>query len=306
MVDFKEINDPEEWELFSRDFFHEIGFYIHSSPDRGPDGKKDIIVTENLKGNSGNYHFKWLVSCKHFANREKNSSVKEKDEPNILERVKGFNCDGFIGFYSTISSSGLNSRLNQLKENNQIKDYRIFDNKLIENYIIRIGFSQHLIRYFPLSYKKIKPLHLLVNEYYPIKCDVCDKDLLEELYLKQDNSHFVSVFKYNAEDKKHYIEDIYFACKGSCNRTLKFRYYEKNNSLTKWQNIGNLMIPIFFLNFLMSIINQLQSGDYIYSDIAFQKVKHFIICMTQKVFREMTQEEKQIYLDFDENFSNFL
>ena len=52
MIDFKEIHqDGEVWELFSRDFLTEIGFYVESSVDRGPDGKKDLIISEQLKGN---------------------------------------------------------------------------------------------------------------------------------------------------------------------------------------------------------------------------------------------------------------
>ena len=183
MIDFKEIqSDGEIWELFFRDFLQELGFYIESSVDRGSDGKKDLIVSEQLKGFFlGNYKFKWLVSCKHFAHRNSSNSVKEDDEPNILERVKGFNCDGFIGFYSTVPSSSLNSRLKQLKENLELKDYRIFDYKLIENYLIRIGFSEILYRYFPISYKEIKPIHLILDEYIPLKCEVCGKDILEEM-----------------------------------------------------------------------------------------------------------------------------
>ena len=140
MINFKEIEQTgEEWELFARDFLQQIGYYIESTVDRGPDGGKDLIVSEQLRGNLGNYRFKWLVSCKHFANRAKNGSVKEIDEPNLLEKIESFNCDGFIGFYSTVASSGLNTRLTQLKENKKIKDVRIFDYKLIENYLIRIG-----------------------------------------------------------------------------------------------------------------------------------------------------------------------
>ncbi|KAA6307450.1 hypothetical protein EZS27_040879 [termite gut metagenome] len=171
MIDFKEINkDGETWELFARDFLTEMGFYVESSVDRGPDGKKDLIVSEQLKGNLNNYKFKWLVSCKHFANRNSVNSVREEDEPNILERVKSFKCDGFIGFYSTVPSSGLNTRLTQLKNNGDIKDCRVFDYKLIENYLITIGYSELLMRYFPSSYKTIKPLHLVFNQYLPLEC----------------------------------------------------------------------------------------------------------------------------------------
>lgn len=94
---------------------------------------------------------RWLVSCKHFAHS--GNSVKENDEQNILERVRSFSAEGFMGFYSTVPSSGLNTRLYQLRNEGQIKEYRIFDHKLIENYLITEGFSELMLRYFPESYK---------------------------------------------------------------------------------------------------------------------------------------------------------
>ena len=164
LIDFTEIDsDGENWELFARDFLQELGFYIESTPDRGADGGKDILVTEQLRGALNNYRFRWLVSCKHHATSKK--SVSEKDEINLQERLDSFNADGFIGFYSTVPSSGLNNRLKALKDNQKIKDYRIFDNKLIENYLLRIGFSKLLMRFLPDSYKKVKPTHLIVDEF---------------------------------------------------------------------------------------------------------------------------------------------
>ena len=47
MIDFKEISsDGETWELFSRDFLEEMGFFIETPPDRGADGGKDMLITE--------------------------------------------------------------------------------------------------------------------------------------------------------------------------------------------------------------------------------------------------------------------
>jgi len=66
----------------------------------------------------------------------------------------------------SIPSLVLNTRLRQLKNNGKIKDYKIFDRKLIENYLIRIGFSDILMRYFPKSYKNVKPLHLILVNIY--------------------------------------------------------------------------------------------------------------------------------------------
>ena len=293
MIDFKEIiKDGEVWELFARDFLSEIGFYIESSADRGPDRKKDLIISENLKGNIGNYKFRWLVSCKHFANRNSSNSVKEEDEPNILERVRDFKCDGFIGFYSTIPASGLNTRLTNLKHNGDIKDYRVFDYKSIENYLIRIGFSELLMRYFPISYVNVKPLHLVFNNYIPLKCKCCKTDLLKKLY-ESTYTGLIAFVINNKEINSTYdnetvqiIDDIYWACKGECDRSLEL----KN---TGWEDIGDLVIPAYFVKWVLSIMNNIENGTHRYSPLAYFKLKEFIMALSQKVMREMTENEKE-------------
>ncbi len=97
-IDYTELtSDGDQWEAFTRDFLVDEGFTIDSPPNRGADGGKDLIVTENLKGLAGRYLFRWLVSCKHNASSGK--AVSEQDEPNVLERVRSHACDGFIGVY---------------------------------------------------------------------------------------------------------------------------------------------------------------------------------------------------------------
>ena len=289
MIDFKEIDqNGEEWELFCRDFLEHLGYYIESTVDRGPDGKKDLIVSENLKGNLGNYKFKWLVSCKHFANRANSNSVKENDEPNILERIESFNCDGYIGFYSTVASSGLNTRLTQLKENEKIKDFRIFDYKLIENYLIRIGYSDILMRYFPLSYKQIKPLHLVTNKYIPLECKTCGIDILKEMYNNQYHANFVQIFSY--VDSTEHIHEVYWACKGRCDDVINYNL--PKGRYTNWQDIGDIIIPTKYIEWILATINYIKSGRTTYEEKAFKKEKEFIVAVSQKVVREMTQEEK--------------
>ena len=136
MIDYTEIPyNSDLWELFARDFLQKLGFHIESPPDRGADGGKDMLVTEEIQGPVFKGRFRWLVSCKHYATSGK--AVNETDdEPNILERMKSFKAGGFLGFYSTLASAGLNTRLRQLRENENIEQYRVFDHKLIENYLV--------------------------------------------------------------------------------------------------------------------------------------------------------------------------
>jgi hypothetical protein len=295
MIEFTEIpDDGEIWELFARDFLQEIGFFVESSPDRGPDGGKDLIVTEDLKGNLGNYKFRWLVSCKHFALG--NKSVQERDELNILERVEAYSADGFIGFYSTVPSSGLNTRLNDLKANGRIKDYKIFDQKSIENYLVRIGFSGLLARYFPISYKIVKPLHILFDEYIPLYCDACEKDILQSLYKESYNANIVFSIKGELINGKfiNYVDHIYCCCKGSCDRILKNRYERPDEGFaTYWENVSDLIIPSLFLHRIMIHMNTLREGTYIYTAEAFEKMKTIITSLAQKSLRELTVYEQE-------------
>lgn len=298
MIDFKEIpKDGEVWEFFARDFLTELGFYVEDNPDRGPDGKKDLIISEDLKGNLGKYKLKWLVSCKHNAHSGK--SVQEKEEINISERVKSFKCDGFIGFYSTIPSSSLNTRLTKLKENKEIEDYRVFDHKLIENYLIRVGYSELLMRYFPKSYKEIKPLHLIFDKYLSLECKECSTDLLKRIYEARYAGLIGMVYKTqtfkNKKGKEDYInvyEDIYWACKGDCDMKIENKLTAQGK-VSGWEDIDDLVIPAHFLNWFLSIMNTIESGETKFTSNAYEKLKYFIKAICQKVMREMTKNEKK-------------
>jgi len=291
MIDFKEISyENDDWELFARDFLSEAGFAIESPPDRGPDQGKDMLVLETLTGKIHNYTFRWLVSCKHFAKSRK--SVSEKDEMNILERMQTFNTEGFLGFYSTIVSSGLNGRLRELRKSGKIKDYQIFDHKHIEDYLLRLGFSRIFMRYFPESVKRVRPLHKMVNEYIPVNCDVCGKDLLEALYRENYKGLIAYVYPNDEESGSTSIENIYCACKGNCDKEMQNRYRKDSRSTTGWKDLSDLVIPADFLRWIMATLNQLREGVK-YTDVAFEKEKRLIMALSQKVFREMTELERE-------------
>jgi len=291
LIDFTEISsDGEKWELFARDFLEEMGFFIETPPNRGADGGKDILVTEEIRGKLHRDKFRWLVSCKHFAKSGK--SVNENnDEQNILERIKGFRADGFIGFYSTVASSGLGNRLSQLKNENQIRDYRIFDYKLIENYLITKGFGSIMMRYLPESYKNIRPIHNVIDEYVPLECDYCGKDLLGALYSEERKALVAQISRYNDKGEKEVIE-TYFACKGECDKILSDRAWEKYNMTTSWKDLYDLASPNEFLRWIMSMINQLLDPLNKYSPEAMNKEKQLIVALSQKVFREVTEKER--------------
>lgn len=291
MIDFTEIDsDGEIWELFTRDFLEEIGFYVESSPGRGADGGKDLLVTEQLRGNLNKYKFRWLVSCKHYA--KSNKSVNERDEINIQERLDSFKADGFIGFYSTVPSAGLMTRLEQLKENGKIKDFRFFDGKLIENYLVRIGYSRLLLRFLPESYKKIKPRHLIFSDYIPVNCDYCGKDLIENHH-EENYTGIVCNAEVINDDGPNKVVGVYFSCKGECDESLSDKYWREYKAITKWQDLSDIQIPIFYLKWIMGTLNELKFGRLDYTDEAFEKTKEVTLALAQIVMREMTEKEKE-------------
>ncbi len=139
MIDYKEIKGGEAWELFCRDYLVAQGLVVKIPPDRGPDGGRDLLVKEQLKGMLATRPFTWLVSCKHYAESEK--SVGVNDETNIVDRLTQHQADGFIGFYSTIASSALVDRLTKLHDQGKIKAFEIYDGARIETGFHDVGLS---------------------------------------------------------------------------------------------------------------------------------------------------------------------
>lgn len=292
MIDFTEIDpDGEKWELFARDYLEVLGFYVDSSPDRGPDGKKDLIVSEFLKGNLGNYEFKWLVSCKHYA--KSNRSVSEKDEINIQERLEAHACDGFIGFYSTIPSSGLNSRLTSLKMNNKIKDFRFFDNKLIENKLMSLGFSDLLRRYLPKSFEIVKPINILYDDYIPLPCEYCGKDLLKEAYKKNLDALLLYVISTERKSGVKIVKDLYVSCKGECDKIMEQKMKHRYDGvITLDRNLSEILIPREFINWLIGTLRDERNTEcYKIEDSFIKKFELYTKSIAQKLTRKMTQYE---------------
>jgi hypothetical protein len=293
VIDYTEIaHDTDAWEQFARDFLSVRGFYIESTIDRGPDHGKDMLVTEQLRGRLGNYQLRWLVSCKHFA--KSGSSVSEDHEPNILERLAHFNADGFIGFYSTLASSGLNSRLKALRDNKQIKDYSIMDGRLIENALVTVGYSPLMMRYFPKSYQVVKPLHLVLDKYTPLECKVCGKDLLMELFVKHHCGNIVHSYEDKPGGSMHY-RAVYVVCKGKCDKEAEQQQVAQGR-MTGWADLDDMVMPNEFLRYMFATMNRIRAGNDTYTEETFQQEKHILISLAQRVLRNITEQERERFL----------
>lgn len=203
-IDFKEIPEVKKatehidsFEKFARDFLEIRGFDIETEPSRGADGGIDIKVLEKRTGLTGTTNFYWLVSCKHNAHSGK--SVGVRDEVDIQDRVLSNSCDGFIGFYSTIPSSGLINKLESLKEK---IPYLIFDNEKIESNIIGI-FSMESIfmRYFPKSYKNWRSLYFYYEPVELVKYYI-EKNYDKEMVMNSIFGSIGTLIKYTRKYEK--------------------------------------------------------------------------------------------------------
>jgi hypothetical protein len=145
----------DTFELLAKEFFRMLNMRIVSGPDRGQDGGKDLIIEEHRQGALGSTMYKWLVSCKHRAHSGK--SVLDSDEQDITDRVRSHGAKGFIGFYSTLPSSGLSSKLERLRKEGLL-EYKIMDASDIESALLTTAEGRQIARrYFPQSYAKWNP-----------------------------------------------------------------------------------------------------------------------------------------------------
>ena len=299
IIDFKEIpqanianGDQDIFELFAREFFHTIGFSIIQDPDRGQDGGRDLIVSEKRTGIIGDSDVKWLVSCKHKAHG--GTAVNASDEEDISDRIQAHNCDGFIGFYSTIVSAPLNRKFEALKERYEVQ---IFDREKIERILLENGLANKLIRrFFPKSFSEIElksPTNLL-SEYCPLRCKVCGKDLLQRDILDhyQGIVVFVQDLQYYEDSWKHKYTDIYCVCKGECDRKME-AVARAHGYVTSWNDVSDLVIPIEFLKFVIAIMNRMRNSDDIYTDEAYENLKGIIITLAQITMKRQSERDIQ-------------
>lgn len=143
----------------------------------------------------------------------------------------------------------------------------------------------------PVNYKKISPLRLVEDEYVPLKCYACGKDLLETMYKHQYSGIVVFLQDYTDETQP-IIREVYWCCKGGCDRSLQLQRSAPNH-ITGWEDMDDLIIPVYFLDWVFTHFNTLRSGKDRYTDDAFENLKRFIVAISQRVLREMTDSEKE-------------
>lgn len=288
ILDFTEIPQANKggglqdtFELFTRDFLQLLGYRIIESPDRGADGKQDLIVDEILSGVNSEVTLRWLVSCKHYA--DTGSSVSDYNEINISDRLKQHGCDGFMGVYSTLPATSL---AGVLKGQNHSC---IFDRERIESILLSNSDGLKIAaRYFPESYKKYLIENPLPAKIFgtldPLQCAVCGRNLLEP-----DVAGMYAWLSKCSSEKREYT-GIVCVCKGECDR----KYFSKNRSVEEagWEDIENLKNPTLWLRSLMEFIDECREENN-YSDEAYKEMKMLFITTFPYIARHLTQKEQK-------------
>lgn len=285
ILDFTEIPQANKggglqdtFELFTRDFLQLLGYRIIESPDRGADGKKDLIVDEILP--SSGVTLRWLVSCKHYASSGK--AVSDSDEINISDRLKQHGCHGFMGVYSTLPATSLAGVLNGQKH------HCVFDRERIESILLsKPGGLEIAARYFPESYKKYlieNPLPAdIFGKLEPLQCAVCRRNLLES-----DVPGLYAWLPQQGSGKLKYA-GIACICKGECDK----KYFSQNGSIKDagWEDIEDLKNPTLWLRNLMAFMNECREENN-YSDKAYKEMKMLFITTFPYIARHLTQKEQ--------------
>lgn len=297
VLDFKEIPQANQggglqdtFELFARDFLLYLGYHIIEDPDRGADGKRDLIVEERVSGIDTKIAIRWLVSCKHFAHS--GSAVKDSDEINILERTQQHNCNGFMGFYSTLPATSLSGVLKGIDLSSVVYDREIIESRLLKD----LEGQRLAARYFPISFRNYQIENPVPAEIFsdskPICCEVCGQDLLSG----EKEGIFITLKPALLEDEDgipiesdNQIKEIHFVCKGECDEILKKTY--RYSFLDSWADIDELQNPTLWITNLFRFLDRIHDQDM--SEGAFLTMKQMFIRSYPYIARHLTSKEKK-------------
>lgn len=158
--------DLDAFEKFASEFFtHICGCKVVESAARGQDGGRDLVVEGEI---SPDVKGRFLVSCKHKANSGTAVNT-DRDEPNVKGRLDASGAQFFIGFYSTIASTGLRRHLEDTRSNNKGFDFIVFNSADIESRLISVDEPRGWLlaaRHFPKSMSNLFQRFVVPIKYY--------------------------------------------------------------------------------------------------------------------------------------------
>jgi len=150
MINFAELPaDGIRFEQLVRELLVLEGFETHWT-GVGADGGRDLVITEQLKGELSSYSRKWLISCKHNANSGK--SVGRDEETNIVDNCKAVKADGYILVCSTQTTAAMVTRLQEIEQQQQIIT-RVWDAIELEKRLLKPHTFGLIHTFFPESSK---------------------------------------------------------------------------------------------------------------------------------------------------------
>ena len=232
---------------------------------------------------------KWLVSCKHKAHS--GASVTPEDEPDIHDRVRTHDCQGFLGFYSTIPSSGLATKLNAPTLPFEVQ---VYDPEKIERHLLTSSSGLALAkRFFPKSLVRWQKEHptpaKIFREEPALFCWYCEKSLL----LPKPHGIVVvwTTLPEKDQPRREHTEHVYWCCKGWCDKALQAQYRHQG-LIDGWEDIPDLLMPIAYIRWVMTMFNEFHRG-MTYSTEALANSKKLLLNLFPLMCRDMTEEEKE-------------
>lgn len=151
MIDYTEL--PKDGTAFEQ-FVREICLIANLHPQwtgKGPDGGRDLLLTEEANGPIAGFTRKWLVQCKHKAHSGK--SVGRSELVGIVDDTAQAGATGYLLACSTQPSSGLATKLKEISADGsnrlatQVWDGIELERRLYEPRYFSLG---HL--FFPKSF----------------------------------------------------------------------------------------------------------------------------------------------------------
>lgn len=211
------------------------------------------------------------------------------DETNIRDRIEANECAAFLGVYSTLPSSALVTRFEQLKQQFEVQ---CLDREALENMLLSSPAGLDLAaRFMPESFsawhhENPRPANLF-SDIQGLQCENCGKELLTAT----DKSGIVVTWRERRDGLPQLLYDVYWSCKGDCDVALK-PSFDRPNAIDGWEDIPDMTIPQVYMKWVMSTINRLQSPDIELTDEAFEKMKTLLIELFPYVARELSSGER--------------
>lgn len=302
IIDFREIPPAhgngddgltDSFELFAEEFLKNLGFKIIEGPSRGADNGRDLIVEEIIGGilDESETKIRWMVSCKHKAHS--GQAVKPADEPNLIEKLTTHECNGFIAFYSTLASTGLDTLIKGLRN----RGYRtnILNAQNIESILVKNKSGIKIIeRFFPDSFRRWRTENptkakIFNDDDFPLNCLACGKSLIIN---NQIHGNFYTIKK---RDDLNSIVAFKWSCTGECDKVINPPHnFHQLGLIEFFEHIQTKVTPTTFLLFVLDIIREMQNGSGILSKQALEDLQYFLCAIYPYVTRNMTIKENEI------------